>query len=425
MSKEAIIELLSNRFRELYGSEPEVIASAPGRLDFLNTHQDYKGLPVVSVGVNLRTYIALSRARRVSRIFSLNLAEIGLEHEDEFIVPDPPLREGKWFGNYLRASVKALFRLGIQIDNFNALIYSEVPVASGLASSAALLVSFVAGLNELFSISLTRKQVAETAYIAEHDVMGIPCGRLDQYGSAFGGIIRIETRPPFRVESLPWLNGVFIVMDSGIRHSTADIHPVRQREINEGLKILLNMKGLPDDLRDKLAERYDLVKWDEISIDEIQPYLEQLPETPRKRILYTLLAHRTTEIALDIMRGKKIDLNELRRLLGSKWEKQIDKALGRDDMREALVGIIMNYQHCLLRDLYDLSLPRLEKIWKASLEAGAYGSKLSGAGLGGSLIALSRSSNAEKIVKASILAGARMAKTVLIDEGYRIEYVSR
>ncbi len=421
MGKTQVIKHVYSEFRKIFGTEPSVIISAPGRLDFLNTHQDYKGLPVVSVGINLRTYVAIGKSNSVSKVISLNLAEIGSDYEDEFHVPDPPLRPGKWFGNYLRASVKALHRLDIFVDNFNALIYSEVPVASGLASSAALLVSFIAALNELFGLGLTRKQVAETAYIAEHDVMGIPCGRLDQYGSAFGGIIKIETRPPFRVESLPWLRGVFIVMDSGIRHSTADIHPIRQREINEGLSLLLKMRDLPRSIREKLGDKYDRVKWEDIRIEEINPYLMRIPEILRKRILYTLLTNKTTEIALDIMRGNKISIEDLLMVMDEKWAKYIEEAIGRKDEKEILVGIIMNYQHTLLRDLYDLSLPKLEKIWESSLKAGAYGSKLSGAGLGGSIIALSSEENAEKILEASLRAGAKMAKMVLIDEGFRVE----
>ncbi len=421
LNNSQLIRQLYVRFKEIFGSEPLVVVSAPGRLDFLNTHQDYKGLPVVSVGINLRTYVAMNKSSNASRVISLNLAEIGLDYEDKFHPPDPILRPGKWFGNYLRASVKALFRLGMYVDNFNALIYSEVPIASGLASSAALLVSFITALNELFGLGLTRKQVAETAYIAEHDVMGIPCGRLDQYGSAFGGIIKIETRPPFRVERLPWLNGVFTVMDSGIRHSTADIHPVRQREINEGLHALLGMQDLPASLRDKLADRYDKVEWGKIEIKEIEPYLKRLPEIPRKRILYTILTNRTTEIALDIMRGKKVNVNDLVSVMGKEWINKIEKVIGQENEKELLIGLIMSYQHILLRDLYELSIPELEKIWKASLEAGAYGSKLSGAGLGGSIIALSSKENAEKIMKASLNAGAKMARIVFIDEGFRIE----
>ncbi len=419
----SLIRLLVKEFREAFKAEPDTVASAPGRLDFLNTHQDYKRLPVVSVGVNLRTYIGLRRKDNRAYIISINMRDLGEPYIDSFQQPDPPILGRRWFGNYLRAAVKALHRLDIHVDGFEAVILSNVPVGSGLASSAALLVSFIAGLNDLFGLGMNRKQIAESAYIAEHDVLGIPCGRLDQYGSAFGGIIRIDTKPPFRVEELPWLDAVFIVMDSGIRHSTADIHPVRQREINEGLSALLSLDSLTESLRRKLGYRYDEVQWEEISLEEIMPFMNMIPEKPRKRILYTLLANKTTEIALRVLRGDYTCIDDLKRIVGKKWSSEIDRYLGKDDWREGIIGVIMSYQHELLRDLYDLSLPLLEKIWRAALDNQAYGSKLSGAGLGGSLIALARDEYAIRIIDASIKAGARSALKVSIDEGVRIESI--
>ena len=55
-----MIDKIGIAFKEFYGEKPSIVVSAPGRLDFLNTHQDYKGLPVSAIGVNLRTYIALA-----------------------------------------------------------------------------------------------------------------------------------------------------------------------------------------------------------------------------------------------------------------------------------------------------------------------------------------------------------------------------
>ncbi len=51
----SILQRVFEEHYKLFGKKPYVIASAPGRIDFLNTHQDYKGLPVVSVAVNMRT----------------------------------------------------------------------------------------------------------------------------------------------------------------------------------------------------------------------------------------------------------------------------------------------------------------------------------------------------------------------------------
>ena len=421
--KTKVINDLINEFINYYGLEPELIVSSPGRLDFLNTHQDYKGLPVVSVGINLRTYVALRKSQEDKAVIqSLNLKLLGEDYRDEFRPKEPPLLKGRWFGNYLRASIIALKSAGFEVPAFKALIYSEVPIASGLASSAALTVSFVGGLNALLNAGLSKKDIAELAYRAEHDILGIPCGRLDQYGSAFGGIIKIETKPPYRIEELPWINGVFLAIDSGIKHSTADIHPVRQKELSSGLRNLLAMNDLPESLKAKLSERIDEVEWEEISLEEITPYLKRIHEVYSKRILFTILNDISTKLALKIIKGYEPTYTELLSLLGEGWRESINRALRAIDNKLALIGLIMNYQHHLLRDLYDLSMPELEAICQASINAGAYGCKLSGAGLGGTLISLAPSTSAaDRVCQETISAGARNSMKVLIDDGLREE----
>jgi galactokinase len=85
-----------------------------------------------------------------------------------------------------------------------------------------------------------------------------------------------------------------------------------------------------------------------------------------------------------------------------------------------ILGEIMNYQHELLRDLYKLSIIKLEKIRDAALEAGAYGTKISGAGMGGSLISLVDPRNGKAILEAGISAGAKQGWISGIGEGAKI-----
>lgn len=402
------------RFREVFSSKPHVVASAPGRIDFLNTHQDYKGLPVVGVGINLRCFVAAAKRSdfRV-RIFSENLAREGVEHRDEFDSRSIELVGGKWFGDYVRASLKVLSSLVNSLPGFDIYIDSDVPIASGLASSAALIVAVIKALSSLLGLDLEPRKIAELAYVAEHDFMGIPCGRLDQYSSAFGGVVWIETRPPYRVQQIDFGKGVFVVLDSGIRHSTADIHPKRQREIEAGLEKLLSL-GIPPKLRAKLGHRYWEPKWEELSLEELEPYLKILGEVPRKRIVFTILMHRSTILAREIMLGNLSVLNEVTKLV---------KILSRaSDPQLAAVGAIMNYQHELLRDLYDVSLPKLEEIRNAALNAGALGCKISGAGLGGALVALCPSHKVAKhVLDAGMRAGAVRGWIVEYDQGVRLE----
>ncbi|MEM1608753.1 MAG: galactokinase family protein, partial [Ignisphaera sp.] len=128
------VNIVASEFKKTFGLEPEVVVSAPGRLDFLNTHQDYKGLPVVSVGINLRTYIAGRRTDEKSvEVYSGNLLDEGGEHFDKIELTSLEiLPKQKWFGNYLRAALIALLQKGYKVGGAKAWIRSWVPIASGL-----------------------------------------------------------------------------------------------------------------------------------------------------------------------------------------------------------------------------------------------------------------------------------------------------
>ncbi len=418
-----IVNELITGFKQEFNHTPEIVVSSPGRLDFLNTHQDYKGLPVVSIGVNLRSYVAIKRVKGNSAVIvSFNMKSEGKPYRDEFRVDHVNLKEKGWFGNYLRAAILALKEKGLEVHGFEAAILSQVPIGGGLGSSAAFTVSFLGALNEAYGLGLSKKDIAELAYNAEHDIAGIPCGRLDQYGSAYGGVVKIETKPPYNVEELPMKEGIFVVLDSGIKHSTAEIHPRRQADINLGLKILLETPNIPSEVREKLSERYDKVLWESIREEDLLPYLKNLPKNPRKRILFTLREHRSTLLALEIIKGKIPSVEEAISILGNSFKKDVEEALKQSNPKLALIGVIMNQQHALLRDLYGLSLPELEKIRNAALKAGALGVKISGAGLGGSLIALTNSLEvAKKVLKASVEGGAKRGWIVEIDSGLRRE----
>ena len=398
-----------------------VVASAPGRVDLLNTHQDYKGLPVVPSSVNLRTYVrAEPTTSGLVRVRSLNLQEVGEPSYDEIPIDAISLREKRWFGNYFRAVLRILVELGAKPSGADVTVISRVPIASGLASSASLEVSFLMAISALWKMKVTTRQVAEFAYKSENVELGIPCGRLDQYSSAFGGMILLDCRPPFRVERLPSAGYVFSVLDSGVRHSTAEIHSARQRELNEGLRSLLEA-GIPPKLRKKLAPTFDKVDWVAVSEREIEPHLQSMEPKNANRILFTVRAQNSTKLAVRILKGRRLSVEQVMDALGSDRGRNLLREQRRGSRMKGL-GEIMNYQHELLRDLYELSVPKLESIRSAALDAGAYGAKISGAGLGGSLVALVDSvDDGQRIVEAAMTAGAKQGWTSRVGQAARIE----
>nr|MDO8100032.1 galactokinase family protein [Candidatus Njordarchaeota archaeon] len=419
-------------------ASPVLVSSAPGRADFLNTHQDYKGLPVVPVALDLRTYMIATKTDSpgVVEVLSMDLKERGEQYEDEFTVGERlQYAQKSFFGNYLRAIAKValiLSKKGVRELHrkdlgLHIVIKSEVPVSAGLASSAALEVAFAKLLNEVYHLQLDERRIAEVAFRAENVELGIPCGRLDQYGSSFGGVILLECKPPYRVKPIPFKDLCFVVADSGIIHSTATIHPARQAELNRGLEALMMNKSLPKGLKERLAFHYNEAKWIRLREEELAPYLSTLDEVARKRILFTLRMQRSTEIALKVMEKRLRMENALREAKNVpeltdflSAEKGFDKDSGSRLL--GILGQVMNYQHFLLRDLYDVSLPELEEIKDTMLQAGAFGAKISGAGLGGSLIGLVDSDEAgHKALNAALNAGAKQGWVSRVSTGVRIE----
>ncbi|MEM3871454.1 MAG: GHMP kinase, partial [Nitrososphaeria archaeon] len=133
--------------------------------------------------------------------------------------------------------------------------------------------------------------------------------------------------------------------------------------------------------------------------------------------------HKSTLLALKIIKGEIVDKETLYNTLGNKWKKHIENAFASKNPKLKLIGTIMNQQHELIRDLYELSLPQIEKIIDSVNKAGALGAKISGAGLGGSIIALSEDMDvAKKVLEEGIKGGVKRGWITKVDTGIRKEW---
>lgn len=402
-----------------FKSNSILFVSSPGRIDLLNTHQDYKGLPVVPVAIKLRCY-ALGYRNNTSNIVnftSLNMFESNLDYFDSFDLLNFNLIGGGWFGDYVRAVFKVLMNLGFRIEGMDIVLWSEIPIGSGLSSSAAFETSIVKLVSEVYNLELSKNLIAEISYKAEHDIMGIPCGRLDQYSCSYGGMILLYPKPPCKVEILPTNNFLFVIADSGIHRRIINIHPIRQSEINNALKILLDEVKVSEPLRSKLAYDYSEVSWMDICENDIKPYIDSLPKNLANRLIFTIKMNISTLYAVKLIKGFKVDIDSLNRELNVQIYCRFNDVLD-------ILGSIINYQHELLRDYYDVSLPKLEDIRNVMIDNGALGAKLSGAGLGGAIIGLVRDfESAEKICRACSDYSCPLTFYSKPAEGTRIEYL--
>ena len=185
----------------------------PGRVCLLGDKVDLKGYPVVTATVSrilrldlVRVPATGDRQRRV-RLWSANLRS-GLRFDDAGDVLRPDTR-ATWAAHPLKywaavlAAVLAVPAYAAKVDcGFDAALNSEIPIGKGVASSAALSVGLARALNALYGLGMAPDDLAHIAYVAEHDVLQILCGRMDQYAIATGGLAHIWTGAVPRVTAL-------------------------------------------------------------------------------------------------------------------------------------------------------------------------------------------------------------------------------
>ncbi|MBP9690517.1 galactokinase [Candidatus Woesebacteria bacterium] len=168
-------------FKTLYGNEPQVISQAPGRAEIIGNHTDYNSGYALSAAIN-RTTISLI-SKRDDRMIHVMSEGYG-EEPSKFSLDELVKGEhGNWL-NYVKGVIAEVKKVKPDITGMNILIDSDVPSSGGVSSSAAFELSLMTGMFSLFGIEMDPVKKAHLCQKAENgDLIGIPCGFLDQASS--------------------------------------------------------------------------------------------------------------------------------------------------------------------------------------------------------------------------------------------------
>lgn len=322
------------------------LSSAPARVCLYGEHQDYLLQKVIPAAINLRLNIVSAKTKEeYITISSKNLKKsIRISPSIERL---SNLQDS--FKSFMEAgiiSLKQNFK-DVHIPAISATIESSIPVASGLSSSAALLVGWISHLSGILEIKLKKDEIAELAYQAEHDLMNIPCGKMDQYSSAYGSIISLSCTEPPKLKQLKSPNSGLIIVNSNTPKLTSDVHGSKVNKLKSATQKIEKLTNLEL----KHIQREDINKHEkELSKEEIS----------------------IIQAVISIKEDTKLAEKELQRV--------------KPDLH--LLGKLLSSQQDALRDGIRVSLPILDNIVMTGIEEGALGGKLTGAGLGGCVVLL-------------------------------------
>lgn len=225
-------------FEKSFGSKPQKTVLSPGRINIIGEHIDYNDGYVLPAAIDKIICFAFEKNNsKKSKIIAIDLNE---EFEID-LTEEITLSDVVWT-NYIRGVIKQLQDNGFSFEGFNCVFSSNIPVGSGLSSSAALECGMIFGIAALFNLEIKKVDLALLGQKAEHWV-GINCGIMDQFSSVHGlenKVIKLDCNTlDFEYHNADFKDYSLILFDSNVKHSLfTSEYNTRRIECEQGLAII-------------------------------------------------------------------------------------------------------------------------------------------------------------------------------------------
>lgn len=344
-------------FRRAYGTEPSVVTRAPGRVNLIGEHTDYNDGFVLPLAIDRDTVVAAGSADD-------GLVEViacDQNHQRDRFDPHAPIvHANDGWANYARGVVKVLIEEGVTVIGSRFAIAGDVPLGSGLSSSASLELAFAHAALALAGVSMDPARLARVAQRAENDFVGCACGIMDQLIAAkglAGHALLIDCRSLGCTPIALPADTSIIIAHSGVRHAHAD--------------------GAYNDRRaqcDAAARHFGVA-----ALRDLDQMALEANRLGLDAVIYRRARHVVTENDRTTAAAKALKAGDL-------------TALGR----------LMAESHASMRDDFEITVPavdRLAQIMAAPLD-GNGGARMTGGGFGGCVIAITPNALVGDVVSA-------------------------
>lgn len=338
-------------FQTIFKQHPDGQLFSPGRVNLIGEHTDYSGgvvLPMaLSIGIN-GSY-RKNNAQCINA-YSTSFPQLGTLTID---FNDLTYQSHLSFGNYLKGALHVLKEAGYKItQGFDILIDSTLPKSAGLSSSAALEMLVLTIIRSVNNLDITDTMLVRYAKKIENDFMNVSSGIMDQYAVAFA-----------RKNHALFLNTSSLVHEHApinmddyrlVMMNTNKDRDLENSDYNERFESIARGQSVLTALTNKAS-------LGDISIETFEHYHDQINDSfVQKRLQHVIHENQRTKDAFD--------------------------ALRRHDYQT--FGQLMQASHQSLRDDFEVSCDELDYLVEENLTLGATGARMTGAGFGGTMIAL-------------------------------------
>ncbi|MEN6371115.1 MAG: galactokinase [Armatimonadota bacterium] len=347
------------RFQELYGVKPQIMTKGPGRIDLMGIHTDYNDGFVLPVAISFEV-IAAGKLRddNIVRAYSANLDSMV-----EFPLDDIKFDEVDTWSNYLRGVLVYLKEAGVELKGADVALEGNVPVASGLSSSAAIEMAIGTLFQALLGFEMSGPEMALVGQRAENRFVGVNTGIMDQFISRLGKkdhALFLDCRSlDYELLPLDTKETKIVICDTMKRRGLVDSeYNARRAQCEEAVRVLSEWLPGIKALRD-------------VTLADLDEYGDRLSD-----VVFRRARHVVTE-------------NE--RGIASR------KLLSEGNIEE--FARLMDASQDSARDDYEVSCAELDTMVELSRPApGALCSRLIGAGFGGATVSLVREESVEEFM---------------------------
>jgi galactokinase len=374
-------------FKENYNDNPLII-KAPGRINLIGEHTDYNKGFVLPASIEKGIYFAVSANNSEAIRIEAFLSQ---PEKIEFALNGTHKEFNSFWGNYFKAIIEILISENYPLKGMDCVFGGDIPIGSGLSSSAALCCGFIYAITKISGKKLSREKIALIAQKAEHKI-GLNCGLMDQYAVLFGkkgNAFFLDCNDlthsyiPINLNGYSW-----VLVNSNIKHNLAVDSEYNKRRIS-----------CENIVKEVKLSKPNVCSLRDVTLKDLNNISDKID-------------------AIDIKRAKYIiEENErVRRMM---------KALTKGDAQE--VGNILNEGHWAMSTQYEITTSELDALVKIgeNLE-GVLGSRMMGGGFGGCTINLIQTSKLESSIS-SLLEGYKSQTSIdaeyyhlAIDDGVKV-----
>lgn len=350
--------IVNQVFNENFNTKPMIVRS-PGRVNLIGEHTDYNGGFVLPAAIDKAAYLAISPSNSESGKW----ISIDMKESVEVSFNSIKFLEKHGWANYILGVIEQFQKRGFIVKPFNCVLAGDVPIGSGMSSSAALESAVGFAINEMNGFGFTKKELAVLVQQAENEFIGVKCGIMDMFASIHGkenNVIRLDCET-LEYQYFPLNLGEYkiVLFDTGVKHNLVESeYNLRRQQCEEGLIFFRKYF-------DKSVKNLSQVPL---------PWLQS-----SKSHLYPIVYNRCQYV-----------IEENQRILS-----------GCEDLQAGRLedfGIKMTATHEGLRNLYEVSCPELDflvdSVWH---EPSVLGSRVMGGGFGGCTINLINSNAIDEL----------------------------